>query len=302
MKSTQKTWLAVATVIAITLAACGKSKLTDEQKGKVQKLARSTTQGVSATFEASKPAPAGRPARATSAAANGEAVQRTEMVNKIRAGRCNFEMTPRDFEKQLGKLTSPTDVKEISFSASGSTCPVFAEMKINVNLDKEQNGKVTFQLLFEVKDPEMKKLSDVTKLSLNGEFSVSGSAESKSVSASMKGEIVSTEFGVVALNFSFSGNTAGNSEFSVTAKYPDFEFSIDGKSDGKTNSIRLNGEETTPEKLQEFFADSMKESGLSAPKGPSPIGSGPGFGGSGARAQRAVVQPDVNSIFAPWRN
>lgn len=308
MKNLSKTKWAIGFAVLVVVAACGKTKLTEEQKGKVQRLAQSTSAGMSATLEAGNVG-GGAAVRARAAGALPGAPKdsrKAEMTTKIRDAHCNFDIS-QNIDQQLGRITQPNQLKPITFKASGATCPVFMDLKVEPKIKNEMSGSVSFDVVFEIKDEELKKLSDVTRFALKGEFTFEGDKNGGSFKMAMSGEIISTELGRVALGLTASAEAkasanggfgeptvTGNMNAEFTAKFKDFEFSLEAKGPLQGEpELLLNGEKKTPQEVAEFFSGASQELPPAArPK--RPAGGGLGFDGrQSGREMPAVLIPSV---------
>src|SRR4051812_20980044 len=108
MKSFSKTKWVMGFAIVAGLAACGKSKLTEEQKAKVQRLAKSSTSGMSATLEAGGVGNGGGGGGGLARALPGPVdSNKLAMKNQIRAGHCDFETFPKNIDEKLGRIADP---------------------------------------------------------------------------------------------------------------------------------------------------------------------------------------------------
>lgn len=222
--------LSVIAIAAIVLTRCGKNNapLTEQQQAVMKEITTSTSQVVSSAKSAESRK------NGSSALATANAAGESELSKKLSEANCQFE-TPAAPE-------STSQLSSISLKVQGDQCPI--KMDIGIR-GSETNAE--FKMYFEITDPEVQKLSDVTKVDIGGV--ISGSEQS--ASGTISGSIFSKKYGEIKISIVMNFSPAG-STMEMTYSFADFVASmkIEQNEDGVTYSV--NGQKVEEAEFNEL--------------------------------------------------
>lgn len=221
-------FLGTITCLVILSGCGGGAKLTEEQKAKFKELQKNTGSVISSA----KSAQSGKSALAVGDSGSLE----SRIQAKINSGACTMQTPSAESLKSSG-------IQTVNVKMEGANCPIVMDIGITGN---QSGGQV--KIYFEIKDEELKQLSDVTQMDLSGSISVSG----KGGSGRLTGYIQSKKFGRVGLSMDISGNDS-SANIDVTYSFADFDVKIGIQASADGVKFKLNGSDISQEELQQLM-------------------------------------------------
>lgn len=222
------------TIAALSLALthCGQTPLTEGQRATVKGVTTSTNKVRSSASDL-------RGTR-TSPRSTDSALFEQKLANAD----CEFTTPQMD-------PSATTVPSSFNFSVGGPNCPLSFEM----GFAPKENG-VDMKLVFEVTDPELAELNDVTRTDLQGSLS----GDESGASGKLTGTIHSREHGKVDVKMVADMN-ADRTYLKATYGFADFDAVVEMEQTASGVTYKLNGEEVSESEFQELSVFPLGASG-----------------------------------------
>ncbi len=258
--------LILSVVTAFSLSACGRGKLTDEQKA----ILRSDTESMGRAEKASKQYQAQVPVQAYAdfSPSSSQSARPDEgmMSDYLRSAHCDFKMDHFDNNDWMKAPPGSAPARQrigFGLNMTGASCPANLVMNNDMVLDFSNPSDIRiswdFSVDYKVQDERYRRMNDVDFMKMAGGMKGGGSSNQVEAKIEVRGSAHSQSHGDIGIfvHGNMKGNQQGKGEAVVEFefKYEKFTAVLKQETRDQKNKYFINDEEVSSQEFSTYMSN-----------------------------------------------